>query len=131
LLSTLRDQGASVGIVSLKPRRAGDLELDIIGLRRLVREAVWGDDVARPKPEPDGVLRAIANLQADARSTLVIGDSPADILMGRAAGTRTAAAMWGGSSRDRLLEASPDLAFESPVDMLAAIQSRTVGQAIR
>ena len=131
LLSTLRDQGASVGIVSLKPRRAGDLELDIIGLRRLVREAVWGDDVARPKPEPDGVLRAIANLQADARSTLVIGDSPADIMMGRAAGTRTAAAMWGGSSRDRLLEASPDLAFESPVDMLAAIQSRTVGQAIR
>ena len=34
LLSSLHEQGASVGIVSLKPRRAGDLELDIIGLRR-------------------------------------------------------------------------------------------------
>ena len=118
LLSSLNERGASIGIVSLKPRRAGDLELDIIGLRRLIGQAVWGDDVERPKPEPDGVLRAMAELGADPRSTLVIGDSPADIMMGRAAGTRTAAAMWGGSSRDRLLAASPDLVLEQPGNLL-------------
>jgi pyrophosphatase PpaX len=118
LLSSLRKQGASVGIVSLKPRRAGDLELDIIGLRRLISFAVWGDDVARPKPEPDGVLRAMSELNADPSSTLVIGDSPTDIMMGRAAGTRTAAAMWGGSSRERLLAASPDIALDAPADLL-------------
>jgi pyrophosphatase PpaX len=118
LLSSLNARGASVGIVSLKPRRAGDLELDIIGLRRLIGRAVWGDDVDRPKPEPDGVLRAMADLGADPRSTLVIGDSPADIMMGRAAGTRTAAAMWGGSSRERLLAASPDLVLEEPRSLL-------------
>jgi len=119
LLSSLHEQGASVGIVSLKPRRAGDLELDIIGLRRLIGLAVWGDDVDRPKPEPDGVLRAMADLGADPGSTLVIGDSPADIMMGRAAGTRTAAAMWGGSSRERLFAASPDLALDAPGDLLS------------
>ncbi len=121
LLSSLHEQGASVGIVSLKPRRAGDLELDIIGLRRLIGFAVWGDDVERPKPEPDGVLRAMADLGADPRSTLVIGDSPADILMGRAAGTRTAAALWGGSSRERLFAASPDLTLDAPGDLLGVI----------
>lgn len=121
LLSSLNEQGASVGIVSLKPRRAGDLELDIIGLRRLIGLAVWGDDVERPKPDPDGVLRAMADLGADPRSTLVIGDSPADIMMGRAAGTRTAAAMWGGSSRERLFAASPDLALDAPGDLLSVI----------
>lgn len=118
LLSSLQARGASVGIVSLKPRRAGDLELDIIGLRRLIGLAVWGDDVERVKPEPDGVLRAMADLGADPRSTLVIGDSPADILMGRAAGTRTAAAMWGGSSRERLLGACPDIVLEEPGNLL-------------
>jgi pyrophosphatase PpaX len=118
LLSSLQERGASVGIVSLKPRRAGDLELDIIGLRRLIGLAVWGDDVERPKPEPDGVLRAMADLGADPRSTLVIGDSPADIIMGRAAGTRTAAAMWGGSSRERLRAASPDIELDAPGDLL-------------
>ena len=121
LLSSLNKQGASVGIVSLKPRRAGDLELDMIGLRRMIGLAVWGDDVERPKPEPDGVLQAMAHLGADPRSTLVIGDSPSDIMMGRAAGTRTAAAMWGGSSRERLLDASPDLALDSPGDLLSVI----------
>jgi len=121
LLSSLHEQGASVGIVSLKPRRAGDLELDIIGLRRLIGLAVWGDDVEKPKPEPDGVLRALADLGADPRSTLVIGDSPADIMMGRAAGTRTAAALWGGSTRERLFAASPDLALDAPGDLLSVI----------
>jgi AHBA synthesis associated protein len=104
----------------LKPRRAGELELDITGLRSLVGLSVWGDDVARPKPEPDGVLAAMSGLNADPRSTLVIGDSPADIMMGRAAGTRTAAALWGGASRDRLLAESPDLILDSPGDLLIA-----------
>ena len=123
LLSSLHEQGASVGIVSLKPRRAGDLELDIIGLRRLIGFAVWGDDVEKPKPDPDGVLRAMADLGADPRSTLVIGDSPADIMMGRAAGTRTAAALWGGSSHERLFAASPDLALDAPGDLLSVINA--------
>jgi len=121
LLSSLKERGASVGIVSLKPRRAGELELDIIGLRRLVGLAVWGDDVPRPKPEPDGVLRALEELGADPQATLVIGDSPADILMGQAAGARTAAALWGGSSRERLMAARPDLAIDSPAEFLRAI----------
>jgi len=125
LLSSLQEHGARVGIVSLKPRRAGNLELDLIGLRRLIGLAVWGDDVERPKPEPDGVLRAMAELGADPRSTLVIGDSPADILMGRAAGTRTGAAMWGGSSRERLFAASPDLALDAPGDLLSLIHGRS------
>ena len=125
LLLSLQSQGASVGIVSLKPRRAGDLELDFIGLRRLIGRAVWGDDVERPKPEPDGVLRAMTDLGADPRSTLVIGDSPADILMGRAAGTQTAAALWGGSSRERLLEASPDMTLDEPGDLLRMSLSST------
>ena len=120
LLSSLNQLGSSVGIVSLKPRRAGELELDIIGLRRLVGLAVWGDDVLRSKPEPDGVLRVMEELGAEPRTTLVIGDSPVDIMMGRAAGTRTAAALWGGSSRERLLEASPDLVLDLPADLLRA-----------
>ena len=84
LLESLLGRGARIGIVSLKPRRAGELELDITGLRSLIRFPVWGDDVERVKPAPDGVLRAMNHFGADPRSTMVIGDSPADIMMGRA-----------------------------------------------
>jgi pyrophosphatase PpaX len=118
LLGSLIERGSRIAVVSLKPRRAGELELDITGLRSLINLTVWGDDVERVKPAPDGVLRAMSQLGADPDSTLVIGDSPADIMMGRAAGTRTAAALWGGSSRERLLAESPDLALESPAELI-------------
>lgn len=121
LLQYLGDHGAGIAVVSLKPRRAGELEIDFTGLRSLIDVNVWGDDVEKPKPAPDGVLRAMAGLGADPRSTLVIGDSPADIMMGRAAGTKTAAALWGGSSRDRLLAELPDIAIDVPIDLLKAM----------
>src|SRR5262245_15541679 len=89
LLELLNDRGASIAIVSLKPRRAGEREIDFTGLRSLINLSVWGDDIERPKPEPDGVIHAITALGADPASTIVIGDSPADIIMGRAAGTST------------------------------------------
>ena len=125
LLESLNKRGAGIAVVSLKPRRAGELEIDFTGLRSLIDVSVWGDDVEKPKPEPDGVLRAMAGLAADPRATLVIGDSPADIMMGRAAGTRTAAALWGGSSRERLMAESPDLALDAPSDLLKTLRPRS------
>jgi HAD superfamily hydrolase (TIGR01509 family) len=121
LLEHLSRRGAGIAVVSLKPRRAGELEIEFTGLRPLIDVSVWGDDVENPKPEPDGVLRAMAGLGAQPGSTLVIGDSPADIMMGRAAGTRTAAALWGGSSRERLLAESPDFALDIPGDLLKSL----------
>ncbi len=118
VLDRLQARGARTGIVSLKPRRAGERELDITGLRSRIGSRVWGDDVRRPKPEPDGVLRALSEMEADPHRTLVIGDSPADIIMGRSAGTLTAAALWGGSSRDRLMAEAPDFALAAPADLI-------------
>jgi len=118
LLQSLASMGARLGLVSMKPRRAGERELDITGLRPLLNSVVWGDDVPRPKPEPDGVLKVIEELGADRRSTVVIGDSAFDMMMGRAAGAITAAALWGGSSREALISQQPDLALESPSEVL-------------
>ena len=118
LLESITEQGSMIAVVSLKPRRAGELELDITGLRPFIRSAVWGDDVVHPKPEPDGVLKAMAELGAEPRGTLVIGDSPADIMMGRAAQTRTAAALWSGAGRDLLLAEAPDFALDSPAQLI-------------
>ena len=81
------------------------LELGSVGTR--IHNPVFGP-----------ALRAMRSLNAEADSTLVIGDSPADIMMGRAAGAHTAAALWGGASPERLLAQAPDFAFESPLQLL-------------
>src|SRR5262249_38479171 len=107
LIDQLCQRPSKLALVSLKPRRAGVRELEILKLNASIRTTVWGDDLENVKPAPDGVLRALAELQAEARQTLVIGDSAADILMGRAAGCRTAAALWGEPHREKLLATAP------------------------
>ncbi|HLG13188.1 MAG TPA: HAD-IA family hydrolase [Blastocatellia bacterium] len=123
VLEHLTHRGAHIAVVSLKPRRAGERELDITGLRNLIRASIWGDDVARPKPEPDGVLLALGELRVEAGRALVVGDSPADIMMGRSAGTKTAAALWGGAIRESLLAHSPDVALDRPGDLISFLNA--------
>jgi pyrophosphatase PpaX len=118
LLDHLNRQGVIIGLVSLKPRRAGIKELEATGLSKYFRTTVWGDDVEKVKPHPEGVLRVLHELNAKAQSSIVIGDSVADILMGQAAGTSTVAALWGSPHTDKLLATSPDFMIDSPLDLI-------------
>ena len=114
LMDHLVARRAGLGLVSLKPRRAGEREVEIIGLQKVIPVRIWGDDIEKVKPEPDGIFRALEELGAAPQRTLVIGDSAADILMGRAAGVSTAAAMWGQPHREKLLATAPDFVIDSP-----------------
>ena len=109
---------AGLGLVSLKPRRAGEREVDITGLQDHFAVRIWGDDLERVKPAPDGIFQVLAALQASPDRTLVIGDSAADIVMGQAAGVRTAAAMWGQPHHEKLLATSPDFVVDSPHQLI-------------
>jgi pyrophosphatase PpaX len=50
-----------------------------------------------------------------------VGDSIHDMHSGRAAGVRTAAALWGPFSRSHLEDATPDFWLETPADLVALI----------
>jgi len=54
-----------------------------------------GDSVARPKPAPDLARHAMTRLDVAPNEAVVVGDSPADLAMGRAAGARTIQVLWG------------------------------------
>jgi pyrophosphatase PpaX len=118
LIDHLVARRARLGLVSLKPRRAGEREVEIIDLQKVIPVRVWGDDIANVKPAPDGIFHALAELQAAPQQTLVIGDSAADILMGQAAGVSTAAAMWGQPHHEKLLATSPDFVIDSPRQLI-------------
>ncbi len=56
---------------------------------------VGGDEVARPKPEPDGILLACDRLGFPPGSTAYVGDSPLDMEAARRSGALGIAAAWG------------------------------------
>jgi pyrophosphatase PpaX len=131
LLEHLSAQGSIIGLVSLKPRRAGLKELASTDLSKFFRQTIWGDDVENVKPHPEGLLRALDELQANPQRSLVIGDSAADILMGQAAGIRTAAALWGGPHTEKLLATSPDFVIDSPKEFVWSLESRVKNAEVR
>jgi pyrophosphatase PpaX len=113
----LKEQGKRLGIVTSK-MRAGTLRgLSVCGLDGLFDAIVAADDVDRHKPHPAPVLRALEWLGADPSGAVFIGDSPHDLAAGRAAGVKTAAALWGPFPRDWLEPHQPDYWLAAPGDV--------------
>lgn len=116
LLSTLRDAGVRIAVVSNKhdhgvqtlcARFFGDyLDLAV------------GADGSRPlKPAPDGVLYALEKLGLDPAHTWYVGDSVQDEVTARAAGLRCAAVTWGFQDRDRLAAEHPAALVDSVAEL--------------
>ncbi len=130
LLSALQHAQVPTGIVTSKSRdivvegrAAGTLvELDELGLSWLAPHTVGFEDVALPKPHPEGVERVLASLGASAERTLVVGDSPADIAAARNAGCWSCLAGWGVPVEERALEeAMPDVVAEHPSALVGVL----------
>ena len=108
LLAGLRERGLRLAVATGKTHDRACQVLRATGLLDLLDEVVGSDEVAHSKPAPDIVRLALARLGLSPSDALMIGDSPLDLQAGRAAGTRTVAALWGQGSREMLLAEHPD-----------------------
>ena len=117
-VEAIRAAGLRTGLVTSKNRSGAVRGLTLVKLERMMDVLVCADEVTRPKPHPEPVEKAMALLGADPATTVYVGDSVHDMVSGRAAGVRTAAALWGPFSREHLEEATPDYWLESPADLL-------------
>jgi phosphoglycolate phosphatase len=86
LLTAIRASGRRTAVVTSDDRVPTDRTLDALGLSELVDATACADDGIATKPAPDAVLHVCATLGVDPARTAVVGDSPADLAMGRAAG---------------------------------------------
>jgi HAD superfamily hydrolase (TIGR01509 family) len=91
----LRATGYRIGVVTAKIRRRFEADLVQLGMVEHIDVAVCADDLDTEKPDPEGVLRALAGLGIAADRAVMVGDSPQDIGAGSAAGTATVGVAWG------------------------------------
>jgi pyrophosphatase PpaX len=117
-ITTLKERGKQLGIVTSKMRAGTERGLRCCGLDGMFDVIVGADDTEKHKPDPTPVLRALELLGAEASETVFIGDSPHDLAAGRAAGVRTAAALWGPFPRSWLEEYQPDYWIQAPRDVI-------------
>jgi pyrophosphatase PpaX len=117
----IKAAGVQTGLVTSKNRPGALRGLKLVGLEALMDVLVCADEVTNPKPHPEPVEKAVALLGADPARTVYVGDSIHDMHSGRAAGVKTAAALWGPFGRDHLESAGPDYWLEAPRDLVALL----------
>ncbi|MGW7341241.1 HAD family hydrolase [Streptomyces sp. NPDC054808] len=89
----LPERGRAVAVFTGASSRAGETLLKAAGLD--VDVLIGGDHVQRPKPAGDGLFLAAKRFGVAPDDLAYIGDSPLDLRAAAAAGSRSAAAMWG------------------------------------
>ena len=114
----IKAAGIQTGLVTSKNRHGALRGLTLVGLHALMDVLVCADEVTNPKPHPEPVEKAVELLGADPATTVYVGDSIHDMHSGRAAGVKTAAALWGPFGRAHLERASPDYWLETPSDLV-------------
>lgn len=123
-VAEIRDRGLRLGIVTSKRREKTLRGLEACGYPLdWFATVVTASDLAAHKPDPAPVRMALEEMGEGTERTLFAGDSIHDLRAGRAAGVRTAAALWGPYDRERLAPGEPDLWLERPADLLAAVSA--------
>lgn len=130
-LTTLKQQGARLGIVSTKYRflikemlqqHFPDDWFDII---------IGGEDIKQAKPNPEGLLLAIEQLNAAPEETLYIGDSIVDAETAQAAGITFVGVTTGMTNNEELSEYPHEAIIENLKELLPSQAEKAVTQTKR
>ena len=111
-LAALKESGCVLTIAS--SRSYGSLKefLREMGIAPYISYVLGANSVTHAKPHPEPVLKTMADMGFTADETLVVGDMPVDIQMGKGAGARTCAVTYGNASREELIAAGADYVID-------------------
>ena len=105
-----------------KSRVSAKISLRELGIGHFIDVLVAGDDVANPKPHPEGVIAAMQQLgHRDGEHGAMVGDSAADIYAGRGSGLYTIGVTWGVPEHDDLRAAHPDVVCDTVAQLRAEL----------
>ena len=88
LLSTLKNKGMKVGVVTNSIRMTTEFMLQYSGVSKFLDVLITNEDIDLPKPAPDGYVLAMKNLGSKAENTVVVEDGMHGIQAAKAAGAR-------------------------------------------
>ena len=112
----------TLGIVTTKEPGQAEVVLRRLALTPFFQHIQGGTPGLRLKPAPDTILAALAALHCAPPHALMVGDSPADVLAGKAAGTTTCAVTYGFGRREALLQCAPDYVIDTFGELVTLVQ---------
>jgi pyrophosphatase PpaX len=123
VMEKLFRSGIKMGIVTSKVRMTTEMGLKLCGLESLLHTVVTVEDVEAPKPNPDGIKKAMAQLGVNPDSTLMVGDSHYDLEAARHAGVRSVGVAWSLKGEEYLLKHRPDYWIRDMRELLELVEA--------
>lgn len=124
LLENLRMLGFKSVIVSNKITKAVKMGLKIAGIDKYIDEIYGAELLARPKPDPDGIMQVINKYQLD--KVLFVGDTAFDIECGKNVkelhpNLRTVGVTWCQTSRQEFEQLGADYVVDEAHEILEVL----------
>lgn len=85
LFTALRSVNVHIAVITSDERAPAEKTLQLLGVREHVAFLAGADDAYPPKPAPEAIWAACAQVGVTPARTLMIGDSTTDMLMGQRA----------------------------------------------
>ena len=123
-LFRLREKGYVLTVASSRSSLSLNGFLGDMEIAEYVSYVLGADSVKMAKPHPEPVLRTMEDLGYTAAETLVVGDMPVDILMGKGAGTLTCGVTYGNSSREDLAASGADFIIDGIGALIDVLKDR-------
>lgn len=117
LFGALHATGSAIAVATSDDREPTARTLAALGVAHLVDAMACADDGLPVKPAGDMVNRLCATLAIDSSRTAVVGDTVADLRMGRAAGVRTCLGVLSGTATAEELRPFADALVVSIADL--------------
>jgi pyrophosphatase PpaX len=126
LLHHLKKEDFKLGIVTGKARRSLDISLRLLKMEGLFDVIITGDDVEFPKPHPEGVNKALSQLDVKNSNAIFLGDSDADIKAGQDANVYTIGVQWLPNYQTVEFTIQPDKIFYKIDDLMHSLHSNLI-----
>lgn len=79
------------------------------------------EDISKPKPDPEGLNKAVARMGIDKDSVLYVGDTGSDAKAAKRAGVKFVAAAY-GHVKEKVLKYNPDYSINNFFDILRLVK---------
>jgi HAD superfamily hydrolase (TIGR01509 family) len=111
VLKLLKKHYLPLGICTGKGKTTTAITLDELGITDYFDFVVTGDDVAKPKPSPEGIQKFLEKFQLQSRQVIMVGDSLADIKAAQQAGVVMATVVWDSYTNEDTFQLKSDFVF--------------------
>ena len=120
-LNRLNEKGIVCTIATSRGRNSLLGFLESMNIAKYFSYLLAAEDTTLHKPNAEPVKKTLNELSYNAQDTLVVGDMPFDILMGKNAGVYTCGVTYGVSSKNNLLDAGADWVIDDISELLGIV----------